>query len=155
MSTGVVHYKYYMGGYKFAVPISALSVLLDWRAGLGYIMGYSMHRWCDPDWDLMGTNGAEGRLVNEIPLLGHILYGVSSSYGSIFRKHHRSWMTHWPVISTLIRLIFVLWLPLVVGDSYGVNFIGDGWLWFWAGLWAGLSHADSIHFYLDLFPQKE
>jgi hypothetical protein len=107
------------------------------------------------DWDLMGTNNAEGRLVNEIPILGHFIYGISSSYGSIFRRHHRSWMTHYPIISTLIRLIFVLWLPFVLGDGYGINFVGNGWIWFWLSLWLGLSLADGIHLYKDIYPSKE
>jgi hypothetical protein len=118
--------------------------------GAGYMIGYSIHRWCDGDWDLMSVNSAEGRMVNEIPLLGHLLYGISSSYGSIFRKKHRSWATHWPLISTLIRLIFVFWLPFVLGDAYGINFVGDGWIWFWVYIWLGLSHADAIHLYHDL-----
>jgi hypothetical protein len=139
-----------MRGYWAAIPISVATAFLDWRAGLGYLVGYSMHRYVDNDWDLMGTNNAEGRMVNELPILGHLLYGLSSSYGSIFRKYHRSWMTHWPVISTLGRLILIFAIPFVVGDGYGINFIGYGLIWFWVGMWAGLSHADAIHFYHDL-----
>jgi hypothetical protein len=155
MSDGKTHYKYYMRGYWVSVPISVATAFLDWRAGLGYLVGYSMHRYVDNDWDIFGSNNAEGRLVNEIPLLGHFLYGISSVYGSIFRKHHRSWMTHWPIVSTLGRLMFLLFIPLVVGDGYGINFIGNGWIWFWVGMWGGLSHADGIHFYHDIVNSKE
>lgn len=155
MSSGVVHFRYYKRGYIVAVPISAIAVFADWRAGLGYLTGYTLGRWVDPDWDLMGTNNAEGRLVNEIPVLGHLLYGFSSSYGSIFRKHHRSWMTHWPVVSTLGRLIFIFFIPFVIGDGYGINFIGAGWIWLWVGVWMGLSQADAIHLYKDIYPSAE
>lgn len=89
-------------------------------------------------------------MVNELPILGHVMYGISSTYGSIFRRHHRSFITHFPFVSTLIRLIFVFIIPFVIGDSYlQINFIGNGWLWFWVGIWIGLSQADSIHWYLD------
>jgi len=155
LSAGPVHFKYYLKGYKYAIVVSALSALANWKFGIGYITGYTLGRWIDPDWDLMGTNNAEGRLVNELPLLGHLLYGLSSAYGSIFRKHHRSWMTHWPVISTLGRLIFIFFIPFVVGDGYGINFIGFGLVWFWLGLWMGLSQADAIHLYKDIFPSEE
>ena len=139
-----------MRGYRLAIPLSVALSFCDWRAGTGYLVGYTLHRWIDNDWDLMSANSAEGRMVNEVPLLGHFLYGVSSTYGSIFRRHHRSWITHWPIISTLVRLIFVFWLPFVLGDLYGINFIGDGWIWFWLSILAGLSHADTIHLYHDM-----
>ena len=98
----------------------------------------------------MGVNSAEGRQVNELPVLGHIMFGVSSTYGSIFRKYHRSWMTHFPYVSTVIRLFFFFIIPFVVLDAHGVNFIGNGWHLFWLGFWDGLSHADAIHYYLDI-----
>ena len=155
MSTGLVHYKYYMRGYLAALPVSVAAAFYDVRVGVGYILGYSLHRYCDNDWDIFGSNNAEGRLVNEIPVLGHFLYGISSVYGSMFRRYHRSWITHWPVVSTLIRLIFIFFIPFVIGDGYGINFIGRGWVWFWVGLWAGLSHADGIHLRHDLQNTKE
>jgi len=143
-----------MRGYWITVPMSVALSFHDWKIGFGYIVGYSLHRYCDNDWDLMGTNNAEGRLVNEIPLLGHFLYGISSTYGSMFRRRHRSWITHYPIISTLIRLVFVLWLPFVLGDAYGINFVGNGWIWFWVSLWMGLSTADAIHLYKDFYPSE-
>ena len=108
-----------------------------------------MGRYIDPDWDIMSTNNAEGRMVNEIWILGHVLYGISSTYGSIFRRYHRKWITHMPVISTAIRLIFVGFIPFLIGDNLGINFIGNGWHMFHLGVWAGLSQADLIHWKLD------
>lgn len=144
-----------MRGYLIAIPVSVATMMYNFRGGLGYLVGYSLHRYVDNDWDIFGSNNAEGRLVNEIPVLGHFLYGISSVYGSIFRRYHRSWITHWPGISTLIRLIFLFFIPFVVGDGYGVNFIGNGWVWFWVGMWAGLSQADAIHLYHDIKNTKE
>jgi hypothetical protein len=89
-------------------------------------------------------------MVNEIPVLGHLLYGVSSTYGSIFRRHHRSFLTHFPGISTIIRLIFVGFVPFLICDNLGINLIGNGWHMFWLGLWSGLSQADALHYWLDL-----
>lgn len=97
----------------------------------------------------MGTNNAEGRMVNELPGIGHILYGISSAYGSFFRKYHRSFITHFPVFSTAIRLLYVGFIPFILGDYYGINFIGNGWHMFHLGFWAGLSQADGIHWFLD------
>ena len=144
-----------MMGYRLVFPISVALSFSDWRIGIGYLAGYSLGRWVDPDLDLMSANSAEGRIINELPLLGHFLYGVSSSYGSFWRRHHRSVWTHYPLISTLIRLVWFLWLPFVLLDAYGINFIGGGWVWFWVSLWLGLSCADAIHLYKDFYPSKE
>lgn len=132
------------------IPLSLLLAFVDWKFAIGNIVGYSCGRWIDPDWDIFGSNNAEGRMVNEIPILGHFLYGVSSTYGSIFRRKHRSIITHFPGLSTIVRLVFVLAVPFIVGDYVGINFIGNGWISFWVGLWTGLSQADAIHYLLDI-----
>ena len=131
------------------IPLSLFLAFVDLQLSLGNLVGYTCGRWIDPDWDIFGSNNAEGRMVNEIPVLGHFLYGVSSTYGSIFRRKHRSFWTHFPGISTLIRLVFVGTVPFILGDYFGINFIGNGWHKFWIGFWVGLSQADGIHYWLD------
>lgn len=138
-----------MKGYWLELPVTLSLVFVDWQFALGNITGYSVGRWVDPDWDIMGTNNAEGRMVRELKIIGHFLYGVSSTYGSMFREHHRSFVTHFPVVSTLIRIMFVGFVPFLVCDNLGINLIGDGWHKFWLGFWAGLSTADGIHWWLD------
>jgi hypothetical protein len=149
MPNGEIHHANYKSGYILATSVSLMSSLLDWKFGLGYFCGYTFHRWCDNDWDIMGSSAAEGRMVNELPIIGHILYGVSSSYGSFFRRRHRSFWTHFPVVSTAIRMVWVFIVPFTFLDAYGVNFIGNGWHLFWTGWLLGQSHADAIHWWLD------
>lgn len=144
-----------MRGYLVAIPVSVATMMYNFRGGLGYLVGYSLGRWCDPDWDLVTANNGESRLIKELPILGNLMFGIASVYGSFFFRHHRSWISHWPVISTLIRLIFIFIIPFVVGDGYGINFIGNGWVWFWVGMWAGLSQADGIHLYHDINNTKD
>lgn len=152
MPNGEVHYKYYKKGFLFVIPTSIFIVFfVDYRFGLGNLAGYFLGRWIDPDWDIFGSNNAEGRLVNEIPILGHFIYGISSTYGSIFRRHHRSFITHFPIISTSIRLVFVGFIPFLIGDNLGINFIGNNWYKLYFGIWLGLSFADLIHWALDMF----
>jgi len=143
-----------MKGYYVQVPLSLILAAMDWQFGLGNLVGYSCGRWIDPDWDIFGSNNAEGRMVNEIPVLGHFLYGVSSTYGSIFRRKHRSFWTHFPGVSTIIRVMFVGAVPFMAGDYFGINFIGNGWHKFWIGFWVGLSQADMIHWWLDLQSER-
>ena len=113
-------------------------------------MGYSLGRYFDPDLDLMGASACEGRIVNELPLIGHFIFGATSAYGSTFRRFHRSWVTHLPFVSTLIRLIFVGMVPFLICENFAINLIGQGWHMFWVGVWLGLSQADGIHWFLDM-----
>lgn len=151
MPSGEIHYAYFKKGYTVEIPISLILCLIDWKFALGNILGYSFHRYCDNDLDLMGTSSAEGRQVNEIPVFGHIMFGFSSMYGSAFRRFHRHWITHFPFVSTLIRLVCFFTIPFILFDYYGVNLIGNGWHLFHIGFWIGLSSADSIHWALDSF----
>jgi hypothetical protein len=150
MPSGEIHYKYFMAGYFVELPLTALLLLWDWKFALGNIAGYSFHRYADNDLDIMGVNSAEGRQVNELPGIGYIMFGISSVYGSIFRRKHRSFWTHFPGISTLIRLIFFFGIPFFLLDRYGINLIGNGWHMFYIGFWSGLSQADTIHYVLDI-----
>ena len=129
MPDGVTHYKHFKKGYIFQIPFSIMISFLDWKLGLGNIVGYSFHRYCDNDLDLMGVNAAEGRQVNEIPILGNFMFGMSSIYGSFFRKYHRSIWTHLPYLSTIIRLFFFFIFPFLILDGYGVNLISERY-WF-------------------------
>jgi hypothetical protein len=137
------------------IPLSIVLSVFDWKLGVGNIIGYSFHRWMDNDWDIMGTNNAEGRMVNELPIIGHFLYGVSSAYGSMFRKRHRSFITHFPFVSTFIRIVFVGLVPFLIFDNLSINLIGNGWYMFWIGFWVGLSQADGIHYVLDMVHYSE
>ena len=86
--------------------------------------------------------------MNELKITGYVLYGISSIYGAIFRRFHRKWITHFPGVSTVIRLAFillpigVLWPGLL---DYPVVLIG---------VWFGLSIADALHYLIDKFGGK-
>lgn len=148
MPNGEVHHKYFMRGYLVEIPVSIALIFVDFQFAIGNIIGYSCGRWVDPDWDIMGTNNAEGRMVKELPLIGHFLYGISSTYGSIFRRLHRSFITHFPFVSTAIRWWFVMLLPYLITERFGFMFF-YGVERFWLGTWVGLSQADAIHWWLD------
>ncbi len=150
MPDGSVHYRYYMKGYKVTIPVALLLVGFDWKFSLGYLSGYSFHRYCDNDWDLTTATASDGRAMRELPIIGNFLFGISSTYASFFRRTHRKIISHAPFISTAIRLVFVFIVPFIFLDSWGINLIGDGWVWFWVGFYFGLSQADSLHYFLDL-----
>ena len=123
--------------------------------GMGIFIGYEFGRYMTPDWDIMGTTSSEGWLVNEIPILGHFVFGLSSTYGSIFRRWHRSAITHFPFVSTLPRYLLVFWWIWL--EIYRSN-LDWAWLIFiFIGAFFGTSIADAIHYILDCFynPTRE
>jgi hypothetical protein len=124
---------------------------LDWKLALGNAIGYLMGQFADPDWDLITANNSESRMINKLPILGNFMFGISSMYGSFFFHHHRSFWSHFPIISTIIRLVFIFIVPFIFLDSWEINLIGDGWWKLWIGVWIGLSQSDAVHYALDKF----
>ena len=150
MPNGEVHYRYYKKGYWFVLPVSVILAFVNWRIAMGILAGYTFHRWCDPDWDLMGASSSEGRMVRELPVIGHFLFGISSTYGSLHRKYHRKFISHFPAVSTAIRMLFV-GLPVYLALHYFSVTFNPLEMWILLGFWIGLSGADAIHYVLDLF----
>jgi len=121
---------------------------------IGHLAGYSFHRYWDNDIDIMGTSGCEGRQVRELFVLGYLMYGISSIYGAIFRNKHRSIITHFPVISSFIRLCFLFWwIPLLYYFEW-IKFEYWHWEIFYSFLW-GISQADTCHYFADLIWKED
>lgn len=150
MPAGIIHYKFFKSGYILIIPEFIYLLFLNPIFSVSVLIGYSFHRYMDNDWDIMSTSDSEGRMVNELKIIGYLLYGVSSVYVLIFRRKHRSFETHFPLFSTIIRIIFLFWwIPLL--------FYFNKWsvqIWEWVaffGFWWGLSQADAIHWLADMF----
>jgi len=156
MPSGKVHYHYFKIGFIPAIPVSLITLVYFPYVGTGMLVGYAMGRYVTPDWDIMGVSEDEGKMVREIPILGYFLYGISSTYGAIFRRLHRNYLTHFPMLSTFIRLVFLFWwLPLLLYfvkiSSHAWGLYGDMFF----GILIGLSLADAIHWFLDLLTEQE
>ena len=132
------------------IVISPLSLRFGGEAlvGLGVFVGYEIGKYVTPDWDCVTATEDESRMMNELPIIGHFLFGISSTYGSIFRRKHRKWQTHVPVISTSGRyalLFWWIWLQIYQSplDWYWLIFI-------FIGGFIGLSMSDAVHWLADL-----
>ena len=148
MPGGEIHHKLWKGGFLFSLPASIYLIIKEPLAGFGFFIGYCFGDFIDPDWDLMGATNAEGRVV-KIPIVGWLIYGISSVYGAIFRKHHRSFITHFPLVSTIIRIIFVFfWIPLLYYFKIFTYQKWQGLIYLW--FWFGLSFADGLHWGADM-----
>lgn len=133
---------YSAGATMLAVPL----VHGDWLYFLaGLPAGYILGLFIDPDLDIVGMTQAEGRMLNTFPIIGNIMVGYWTVYGAFFRRHHRSWQTHGPMISTAIRYIYAFWWLVFL----------DRWWNIWAtffviGMFFGTCYADILHWAADV-----
>jgi O-antigen/teichoic acid export membrane protein len=149
LPSGIVHYNFFKAGYLIEIPEALYLTILNPFIGIPHLVGYSAHRYIDNDWDILGTNKAESRAIHELKIFGYILYGISSIYGAIFMRHHRSIQTHFPIVSTIIRLFFVFWWLLLL-YYFGYIHYAVWQLEIFLGFLWGLSQADMTHYFADL-----
>ena len=118
------------------------------------MVGYAYGYYLDPDADLVGISAGEGRAMRHWKVLGVFWVAYWLPYGAMFRAYHRSPWTHWPILSTAIRMVYQFWW---VGLMYWM-----GWLvyeqWHMAvavGFLVGMSLADALHWAADVLDKKE
>lgn len=159
MPPGIIHEELRKKGRLISYPLSILIpvVLLPIQmkgmgeiiVGIGIFLGYEfIGKYMTPDWDLHGVTNDESRMITQIPILGHFLFGVSSTYGSFFYRHHRSFWTHFPFISTAIRYLFLFWWIFYQVYQSEKDL---AWLIFlFIGLFIGTSLSDTVHWLADI-----
>ena len=164
MPSGIRHEELRQRGRLIAFPLSVIVPFflspINMRnggeiiIGAGIFIGYEViGKYCTPDWDLAGITNDESRMIGKLPILGNILFGISSMYGSFFYRHHRSFWTHFPFVSTSIRYLFLFWwiwyqIYISVLDWYWLIFL-------FMGMFVGTSFSDAIHWWADLTSNKE
>lgn len=149
MPGGETHLRFYKMGTMIAIPLSVYIFLENPVIGFGTLLGYGLGFLCDPDWDIYSASATESRIIKYLPFAGYILYGYTSIFGAIFRKHHRSIWTHGYFLGAIVRLVYLFWW---LGILYYKNIIHfEIWqLYLYIGLFLGLSIADSFHITTDL-----
>lgn len=156
MPGGKVHYDL----WKTFLPLAALTgaasaALVDFYTGVIFVIAYWLGRYIDPDLDLIGITNAESRMMRELKIFGVALvmwfvpYAYFMRFVGIGRKGHRNFFSHFPGVSTIIRVAWMLWLPLLIlWWYYPIErsvLLRDGL----AALIVGLTFADLIHYLAD------
>lgn len=150
MPSGKVHYSY----WKEAIPvigiISVVSAVTskDLLLGSSVMLGYLFGRYIDPDLDQIGITEAEGRLIKDLKLFGVFIVAYWLPYGYIMK--HRSFLSHFPVVSTFIRIIY-MFLPVIVLLALRPDLLSYSPILFpfLSGIFGGLAISDLIHYMLD------
>jgi len=171
MPPGHVHYKIWKGTLIF-IPIAAAIVYyaaLYTRSfnpvisALGVLIGGLLGRWIDPDLDLIGITNSESRMMRDLKLFGALLtawwipYSYLMRFVGIGKKGHRNFFSHFPGVSTLIRM---LWLAAFPPFSFGAYWLMDHftpppWLTPYGsalalGIFVGLTVTDTTHYIADM-----
>ncbi len=163
MSSGEIHLKNWKIAGMIFIPISIFCGIfaemnfqgIGINIFLGLILGFALGRYIDPDADQIVITGAESRMIKELWFIGGpILFILSQFYGIAFRKCHRSFITHFPGVSTFIRMIFFFFWWLTILYWRGI-IVYEGWQGITMfGIWVGLSFADFIHWAADILSSE-
>jgi hypothetical protein len=178
MPSGDVHYRYWKAGLRIVIPTSG--IVFAWGVAFNsyvaefaiwFLFWYWMGRYADPDWDLLGVTGAEGRIQRELGLVAVFALPVTTFYAAqvayitkVFNikgaigGSHRTWLTHSP-IGTLHRCVLIClslltvinWANFLLGQ-YQIGVIAFhpyDLATFMIAMIAGLGVSDSIHIILD------
>lgn len=111
----------------------------------GAVVGVPLGAIVDPDLDQISITAAEGRMMRTIGPLALPWLAFWGLYAAFPLFKHRSFWTHYPVVSTFIRIVFFAALSLWGWMQWQKTW-PPVWLWFfWAGVWFELSIQDLIH----------
>jgi uncharacterized metal-binding protein len=153
MPNGEIHLRMWRTYFPLAAASAALVLVVfqDLGLALGVLGGYLLGRYIDPDLDQVGITSAEGRLMRELKIVGVLVTAWFVPYG--YAMKHRSFLSHFPGVSTAIRLGWLLVLPLLAVWYFQPS------LPVWAvpvlaAVFAGLTLADTVHYLLDTQSKK-
>lgn len=148
MPKGVVHNNYWKQFLIIAILISIIVCLVDIISGISFLIGYLLGRFITPDLDLANVTEPEWKLMQTFGCFGAAIVGYWLPYGHLLK--HRSFLSHFPMVSTAIRIVYGFWWVVIMLDYVGLlrnNLLLISQIAL--GIWAGLSVADTIHWTLD------
>ena len=147
MAKGEIHMKWWKRIIPFSIFISLALMLISPLFGIMFLIGYMAGEpILSPDLDHQSTTSAEYRAMRNFGCLGviFVMYFVPYAY----LLPHRSFLSHFPIVSDLVRLAYILLIPAVLWLYFQMP-INNTMLLGLAGVVAGLSLSTTVHFVLD------
>ena len=148
MSSGKTHSK---ASLLAAIPVSVgigiytNDPLTGVVAGTGCASGIFL----TPDLDQEGISASEWSIIKSTLGVGFIWLWFWWLYAKAFK--HRSLWSHFPVVDTLIRIMY-LTIPLFIAGLVLGWEVNQTKLWFFAWWVFGLAVSDTIHWVMDGLP---
>lgn len=122
MSSGKTHGKVTRTTSNLLV-VAGLIVYSNYEVLLLYL-GCLFGLICDPDLDIPTRSDSEGRVMKFNKVLGHLWVWLWLPYGKLIP--HRSWVSHFPIVSTLIRFWYLGTFVWFVGLLFTLD---PYWYW--------------------------
>lgn len=113
-------------------------------AGASAFVGCMAGVWLSPDLDVDGMTLSKRRMI-QIPYIGKVVRWYWQPYSLAIA--HRSFWSHFPVVGTLIRVLYGFWWLVVIVLHYE---LGSVLKWFVIGLMV----ADTVHFVTDVITSR-
>lgn len=137
-----------------AVLVSNLIITNNIESSLALYSGCLFGLIMDPDLDIPTRSNSEGRLLEIWKPLGILWIYIWLPYGKLIP--HRNWLSHAPVVGTLIRYVYLALVVFLPG-----LLVTEDWLWlikviepnyqFFIYFVAGTSVSDFMHWVFDNF----
>ncbi len=162
MSSGEAHIQ---GTAILSLALSAVTFVStgDWRVGAFTLSGTLAGVFLTPDLDQPWVISASEQAIIRYTLgLGYLWLAVWHIYATLIP--HRSPLSHWPILGTAGRLLWLFLVYLFVNFMWGVP--SDGLLartltwgrsqppFYWYVALLGLVMSDTLHFLMDLWPVR-
>lgn len=111
-------------------------------SALGCLLGIAV----GPDNDMLTITEYEWWIVKKTMGLGYVWLGYWGPYATIFK--HRSFWSHFPVVSTAIRILYIIPILYIISLVINIPFWDFLWDTFW-WIGVGLMVSDTLHWILD------
>lgn len=136
-----------------ALPVGlAVAYRFGLLEGIGAAIGCGLvGLFLEPDLDQEQTTFSETRLRH---VIGPLMYLWQFYFYLYALLPHRCWLSHAPILSTAIRVLYVLAPFLIYAMINSWNF-ADWPTWCWPllrGAFAGLCASDTAHWLMDFVP---
>jgi uncharacterized metal-binding protein len=145
MATGVRHKT---ASKRGAIVLFTAVAITTGEPGLGALAGWGclFGIVCSPDLDIPEVTISERVMVDLFGKAGWLWFYYWLPYGLLFR--HRHMLSHAPVLGTAVRLIWLLWIPFLLGVWNGIRFdqLPVEVLIAFVG---GLAFSDLLHWAMD------
>ena len=147
MPSGRIHHFWWKRFRWLALTGAALFALLDLAIGAGFLAGYWLGKYVEPDLDHRNFTGSEYRAMRELKFIGAILVGYFQPYAYLLP--HRHFLSHTPIISTAIRFVYLFWWVGILWVKSDNIILLNVML----GIFYGLCMSDTVHWMLDFEKQ--
>ena len=128
------------------IPATLYAASINLPMSAGMVVGYALGMILNPDADQPSITYADGIAMRHLGFIGALWVGWWTVYAVVFKSMHRHFLTHFPFVSTAIRMVYMLWWLYLLDIDWNWGSVSA-----LVGMWIALSASDMGHFLSDLW----